>query len=129
MHTVILDSAYRREQARRLLEAAPTGAVMTIAPPTRTIDQNARFWAMLSEVSRAKPRGMKHTPETWKALFMHALGHATRFEMGLNGEPFPVGFRSSRLTKAQMSDLMEFIASWCAENGVILSDGASHEPA
>ncbi len=120
--TLILDSHYRRDQARRLVDAAPVGAVLTIAPPKRSTDQNARFWAMLSDISRAKPDGRMHTPETWKALFLHAMGHASRFEMGLNGEPFPVGFRSSQLSKAQMSDLMEFMSAWAAEKGIVFSN-------
>lgn len=124
MHTVILDSRYRRDQAHKLIDAAPVGAVMTIEPAKRTIPQNDRFWAMLSDVSRAMPQGRKHTPEVWKCLFLHAMGHSTRFEMGLNGEPFPVGFRSSKLSKAQMGELMEFIAAWGAENGVTFSDEA-----
>ena len=122
--TVVIDSQYRRDLAQRLVAAAPVGAVMTISPAKRTADQNARFWSMLSDISRAKPEGRVHTPEAWKALFMHALGHSVRFEMGLNGEPFPVGFRSSRLTKAQMSDLMEFMSAWAAERGVIFSNEA-----
>lgn len=119
--TVILDSRYRRDQAHRLIDAAPVGAVMTIAPAKRSTDQNSRMWAMLSDISRAKPDGRMHTPETWKALFLHAMGHASRFEMGLNGEPFPVGMRSSVLSKSQMSDLMEFIAAWGSERGVAWS--------
>lgn len=122
--TVVIDSQYRRDLAHKLVAAAPVGAVMTISPAKRTTDQNARFWAMLSDISRAKPEGRVHTPEAWKALFMHALGHSVRFEMGLNGEPFPVGFRSSQLTKSQMSDLMEFMSSWAAERGVIFSNEA-----
>jgi hypothetical protein len=122
--TVVIDSQYRRDLAHRLVAAAPVGAVMTISPAKRSSDQNARFWAMLSDISRAKPEGRVHTPEAWKALFMHALGHSVRFEMGLNGEPFPVGFRSSQLTKAQMSDLMEFMSAWAAERGVIFSNEA-----
>lgn len=122
MQTLILDSNYRRSQAHRLVDAAPINAVLTIAPPKRTVPQNSRFWAMLSDVSRAKPEGRTHTPETWRDLFMHAMGHSVRFEMGLNGEPFPAGFRSSKLTKGQMGDLMEFIAAWGSERGVIFSD-------
>lgn len=120
--TEILDSPYRRNRAHRLIDAAPMGAVMTISLPKRTTDQNARFWAMLSDISRAKPDGRSHTPETWRDLFMHAMGHAVRFEMGLNGEPFPAGFRSSRLSKSQMSDLMEFMSAWAAEKGITLHD-------
>lgn len=122
--TVVIDSQYRRDLAHKLVAAAPVGAVMTVSPAKRSTDQNARFWAMLSDIARAKPEGRVHTPEAWKALFMHALGHSVRFEMGLNGEPFPVGFRSSKLTKGQMSDLMEFMSAWAAERGVIFSNEA-----
>lgn len=122
--TVVIDSQYRRDLAHKLVAAAPVGAVMTISPAKRSTDQNSRFWAMLSDIARAKPEGRVHTPEAWKALFMHALGHSVRFEMGLNGEPFPVGFRSSKLTKGQMSDLMEFMSAWAAERGVIFSNEA-----
>ena len=118
MHTVILDSRYRREQAHKLIDAAPVGAVMTVAPPKRTIPQNARFYAMLSDVSRAMPGGRKLTPDLWKAVFMNACGFAVQFETGLSGEPFPVGFKSSRLSKKQMGELMDFIEAWGAENGV-----------
>lgn len=121
-HTVILDSRYRRDQAHKLIDAAPLFSVVTVSPPKRTVPQNARFWAMLSDVSRAKPDGRIHTPEAWRDLFMHAMGHSVRFEMGLNGEPFPAGFRSSKLSKEQMGDLMEFIAAWGAERGVMFHE-------
>lgn len=120
--TVPLDSEYWRKKAIRLVEVAPLGHVVTVSPPKRSTDQNSRFWAMLSDISRAKPDGRTHTPETWRDLFMHAMGHATRFEMGLNGEPFPIGFRSSRLSKSQMSDMMEFMSAWAAEKGIVLHD-------
>ena len=123
--TVILDSRYRREQAHKLVDAAPVGAVMTIAMPKRSTDQNALLWTLLGFISRAKPGGRKHTPETWKALFMHAMGHQSRFEMGLNGEPFPAGFRSSQLTRAQMADLITFIMAWGAEQGVQFDEVAA----
>jgi hypothetical protein len=120
--TVILRGDVQRHLAKRLIDAAPADAVVNIKAASRTLDQNARFWALLSDVSRAKPDGRMHTPEVWKNLFLHALGHATQFEMGLDGQPFPVGFRSSRLTKAQMSDLMEFISAWGSERGVRWSE-------
>ena len=123
--TVIIDSRYRREQAHRLVDAAPVGAVMSIAMPKRSAEQNSKLWAALSDISRAMPGGRKHTPETWKALFMHAMGHQSRFEMGLNGEPFPAGFRSSQLSKAQMSEMIEFILAWGAEHGVTFGGEAA----
>lgn len=120
--TIVLGSNRERSIAHELVERAPHNAVLTIKAATRTLDQNSLLWALLSEVSRAKPDGRMHTPEVWKNLFMHACGHAVQFELGLNGQPFPTGFRSSRLTKQQMGDLIDFIHSWCAEKGVLLSD-------
>lgn len=118
MQTIILHSDSQKRMAHKLVDVAPAGAVLTIREAKRTLDQNAKFHAMLSDVSRAKPEGRRHTPEVWKALVMHACGHAVQFEMGLNGQPFPIGFRSSRLTKAEMSDLIEWIYSYGAEHGV-----------
>lgn len=120
--TVILRGVSQRGLAHKLIDAAPVGAVVTVKEATRNADQNARMWAMLSDISRAKPDGRKHPPETWKALFMHSLGYETRFEMGLNGEPFPVGFRSSRLTVRQMADLITFIAEYGDRHGVHWSE-------
>jgi hypothetical protein len=77
---------------------------------------------MLTDVSRAKPNGRKATPEVWKCLFMQALGHESRFEMGLDDKPFPIGFRSSRLNKREMSDLTSFIDAWGTQNGVTWSE-------
>jgi hypothetical protein len=122
---VILDCEYRRAHAHRLIDAAPAGAVMTITLPKRTNDQNSLMWTLLSLISAAKPEGRQWPPETWKAAFMHSLGHQVRFAEGLNGSgPFPLGFRSSRLTKAQMSDLIECIHEYAARHGVQLGETA-----
>lgn len=120
--TVILRGQTQRDFAKAMIDRAPADAVVNIREATRTLDQNARLWAMLSDVSRAKPEGRCHTTETWKALFMHACGHQVQFEMGLNGEPFPTGFRSSKLTKDQMSDLIECIFEYGARHGVRWSE-------
>lgn len=119
---VILSSLAARANARKLIDAAPHGAVVRIKAAHRTTEQSDKMWAMIGDVSRAKPEGRTHSPDTWKALFMSACGHAVQFENGLNGQPFPVGFRSSRLTKQQMSDLIECIAEYGARHGVVFQD-------
>ena len=92
---------------------------MTISAPRRTLDQSAKMWAMLSDISRAKPEGRSITPDVWKSLFLHSLDHATRFEMALDGRGMvPVGFRTSRLSKDQMSELIEVIAEYGARHNV-----------
>lgn len=112
----------QRELAKSLIDKAPDNSVVKISPEKRSDDQNAKMWAMLSDVSRSKPEGRRHIPEVWKCLFMQACGHEVTFEHGLDGRPFPLGFHSSKLTKAQMSDLIEFIYSYGAKHGVRWSD-------
>ena len=114
--TVIIRGS--RTAAHKLVDAAPLGAIMNIRPATRSNEQNSMLWSLLSAVSRAKPDGREHTPDVWKCLFMQACGHAVQFEIGLDGAPFPLGFRSSRLTKDQCGDLIEFILQYCAEKQI-----------
>lgn len=121
--TVILNGRYACIKAHNLIDVAPFGAVMKISLPKRTNAQNDKMWAMISDVSQAKPEGRCHTAEVWKSLFMQACGHAVQFENGLDGTPFPVGFRSSRLTKDQMSEMIEFIYSYGARHGVKFTTG------
>ena len=116
--TIILRGDVQRQLAKRLIDAAPVDAVVNVREAKRTIDQNAKLWAMLSDVSRAKPDGRCHTTEVWKCLFMQACGHEVQFLMGLDGNPFPSGFKSSRLSVRQMCELIDFIDAWGSERGV-----------
>jgi len=121
--TVILRSPASRDGAKRLVDLAPHGAVLNIRPATRTSDQNAKLWAMLSDLARAKPEGRDYPTDVWKALAMAMCGHKVRFEPALDGNGVvPIGFRSSRLTKEEMSDLIEAIYAYGAEHGVQWSD-------
>ena len=117
--TIILHPG-NRQYALRTVSEAPDGYVVTIAEPKRTLDQNALLWALLTELSVQKVAGREATPAAWKLLVMHACGHACQFEIGLNGRPFPVGFKSSKLTKRQMADLIDWIYAYASEQGVAL---------
>jgi hypothetical protein len=120
--TVILRGQPQRELAKRLIDKAPQDAVVKVSLPNRTDDQNAKMWAMLSDISRAAPEDRHHIPELWKCIFMAALGHEVMFTMGLNNQPFPVGFKTSRLSKAQMSDMIEFIYAYGSQHNVKWSE-------
>lgn len=121
--TVILCGASQRAFAKQLIDRAPVNGVVTIREATRSTEQNARMWAMLSDVSRAKPEGRHWTPETWKCAFMHYLGHQVKFCEGLDGSgPFPLGFRSSRLSVSQMADLITCIQEYGDRHGVRWTD-------
>jgi hypothetical protein len=123
-HKVILSSEFYRSRARHLIDKAPAGYVMTLDEPKRTLDQNNKLWAMLTDISVAMPLGRRHTPDDWKAIFMNACGWECQFVEGLDGRPFPKGFRSSHLTKSQMGDLINFIQAFGDEHGVRWSEEA-----
>lgn len=111
-----------RQKAHRVVDAAPDGSVMQVRPPRRTLPQNDKMHAMLSEISVAMPEGRRMTPDEWKCAFMAACGWECQFIEGLNGRPLPIGYRSSKMSKAQMSDLIEYIQAYAAEQGVRLTD-------
>lgn len=121
MHRIILSNPLHRAHAHRLIDAAPDRAIMQIESPKRTIPQNDLLWARLSEIAAQKPGGRSWSPELWKAAFMSAFGMECQMIEGLLGEPLPVGFRSSRLSREQMSLMIDFIDTWAAQNGVTLS--------
>jgi hypothetical protein len=120
--TVILSTPANKERFKRMVDAAPWDVVGNIRTATRTGEQNDKMWAMLSDISRAKPLGRRHTPDDWKAIFMNACGWEVQFIEGLDGRPFPQGFRSSRMTVKQMSDLIEYMTAFGAEHGVEWSE-------
>jgi hypothetical protein len=112
MHKAVLTNEFSRERFKRIVDKAPAGYVAEVREPKRTLDQNDKMWAMLTDISVAMPLGRRHTPDDWKAIFMNA------FVEGLDGRPFPKGFRSSHLTKSQMGDLISFMRAFGDENGV-----------
>jgi hypothetical protein len=69
-HRAILTNAFSRERFKRIIDQAPAGYVAEVKEPTRTLDQNNKLWAMLTDVSVAMPLGRRHTPDDWKAIFM-----------------------------------------------------------
>ena len=109
--------------AHRLIESAPEGSVLEVKPPRRTLDQNKLLHTLITRVMAAKPDGRIYPIEVWKVLFLAEAGHPVRFERALDGEGMvPVGFRTSRLSKAECSDLIECVYAYAAKHGVKMED-------
>ncbi len=117
--TLILSGQHQRDLAKRLIDVAPPHAVMNVREATRTLAQNDMMWSVLGELARAKPDGRNLPTHKWKALAMDAAGKKPDWERSLDGESMVcVGYKSSRLTKAEMSDVIEAIFSYGASHGV-----------
>lgn len=102
--------------------------VLTIKPATRSGEQNRKLHAMLGEIAAQKEwAGAKRDSETWKRLltaaWTRARGEPTEFLPALDGVGVDIVFRrTSSLTRGEMSELIEFVLCWCAENGIALRD-------
>jgi hypothetical protein len=119
---IILRSEASRDLACSFVLRAPAGYVCEVREPKRTGEQNDKMWAMLTDLSVAKPEGRRLIPEDWKVLMMHACGWECQFLEGLDGRPFPKGFSSSQLTKSQMASLITFIQEYGDRHGVRWTD-------
>lgn len=122
MHKVVLSSRFTRARAHALIDKAPDGFVMSLAEPRRTLSQSDKMWAMLTDISVSMPGGRRMIPEDWKVVMMAACGWEVQFLEGLDGRPFPSGFRSSQMTKIQMASLIDFMQAWGDENNVRWTD-------
>jgi hypothetical protein len=113
----------QRAYAKAQIDKAPDGHVVTIKAPTRNLEQNAKLWALIEDVRKAEPMGRKHTKDEWKAIFMASCGWEVQFLAGLDHVGyFPVGFRSSNMTVAQMATLIAFIQAWGDEQGIVFTE-------
>jgi hypothetical protein len=114
-----------RKRAVEWVAKAPQETVIEFRRARRTTEQNDRMWAMLTDIAEQKTLHDNHyKPDQWKVIFMQALGHEMGIAPTLDGSTwFPLGYSSSKLTKEEMSNLIDFMHAWGAENGVAFNDG------
>ena len=121
---LILANQAVRQRAITWIKNVPDGTRVEFKEPKRTLPQNDRMWAMLTEISnKALLGGNKYTADEWKCIFLDALGQEMTFLPKLYGQGFlPIGQRSSELSVREMSNLMELMTAWCVQNGITLSE-------
>lgn len=118
---VIRTDADRKRVATWAQNVQP-GSRVEFKAPRRSLDQNSRLWAMLTEVAHQVDwYGQKLTPEDWKDVFTAALRRA-RVVPGIDGGFVPLGMRTSDMSKGEMSALFELIEAFGAERGVRFGD-------
>lgn len=121
---VVLASLAGRQKVAKWAMTAPVNTRVDFKAPKRSLPQNDRFWAMLTDVATQKEHaGRRYTPDQWKVLFLHAIGREVQFLPSLDNATFiPWGQSSSDLSVGEMKELMDFMEAWGAENGVVFHD-------
>jgi len=88
----------------------------------RSLDQNAKMWAMLTDVSdQMKWHGQQLTKEDWKNMFTASLKGQTAVP-GIDGGFVVLGARTSDMSTSDISDLIEIMNAFAAENEVVWTD-------
>jgi len=118
-----------RQRVAQIVMTAEKDTRVDIKGPKRTLDQNSRMWAMLTDIAEQKVHcGRKYTTDQWKCLMLHGCGREIQFIPSLDNSTFiPWGQSSSDLSKAEMAELIEFMLAWGAQNGVVFHDRGEPE--
>ncbi len=123
MRMFVLSHAEARRRAAQAVAEAPEGYAVRISEQTRTSAQNARLWAALHDISeQVEWHGRRLSAEDWKHVFTASLRKLSVVP-NLDGTGFvALGLSTSRMGKRELSDLLELIAAFGAERGVVFGD-------
>ena len=124
--TLILSDGLSRQKAADWIDRAPKGTRVTFNASKRSVPQNDRMWAMLTEIAtQLKWHGMTLKADQWKIIFMDGLNQEVQPVPNLNNNGFVnLGRSSSSLSKEEMSDLMELMAAFGAKHDVKFQEAA-----
>jgi len=102
--------------------------VICIQEMTRTLEQNSRLWATLTDISKqVNWHGLKLKPEEWKHVFSATL-KGQKSVPNLDGTGFIIlGQSTSKMSKRELSDLLELAYSFGAEKRVIWSENTKSD--
>lgn len=120
---------YNAQQAHTLMQStvwpaikehlmAGTRLTIEVKKSTRSIEQNSRLWAMLTDVSKQVDwYGRKLSPEEWKHVFTAALKKQDVVP-GIDGGFVVMALSTSKMTKGEMTELQDLIEAFGAQQGV-----------
>ena len=115
-----------RDKAIDWIRRAPAETRVEFKGPKRTIPQNDRMWAMLTELStQLLWHGQRLSTEDWKQVMLASLKREIRIVPTIHGDGFvQLGRSSSDLSKDEMTDLMTIIEAFAARYGVKFKEPA-----
>jgi hypothetical protein len=123
-----------------LVATSPVGHVVTIAPPSRSLDQNAIFHAIVDDFAKAIPEyaGVPMDQESWKSVLIISHAIATMEQPDRHHNQLPVKLRlvpdlegqglvqvreaSSRMSKARATSLIDYCIAEATKRGVPLRE-------
>lgn len=117
-----------RQRVMRMISSVPDGYFVTVSEPTRSHEQNALLHKLCSDTAKQAPwAGKLRTTVDWKRLFVDGYMRVEQ-QGGLPLVPsldyagvVPLGEPTRAMGIKRMSDLIDYVNCWCAENSIQLS--------
>lgn len=127
---IIVSKDADREQAAEWARKSPAGTRITFQRSKRTLPQNDKLWACLTDVSaQVDWYGQKLAPADWKDVFTASLRKA-RVVPGIDPGSFVLlGLHTSDMDKEELSSLIDLIICFGTERGVVFHDMTASEAA
>jgi len=123
----VLTTREKRQGLARIVAELPKFSRIEIKGPKRTLPQNDKMWAMLTEFAdQATWAGKKRSTADWKDLLTAAVkvaGGGVEVVPGLEGGIMVLGLHTSDLSAAEMGDLISYMESKGLELGVEFDSG------
>ena len=123
---LVLHNDAMRAKAIDWIRRAPRETRVTFQGPKRSLPQNDRMWAMLTDLSQQLLwHGQRLSTEDWKQVMLASLKQEMRIVPNIHGDGFvQLGRSSSDLSKDEMADLMTIIEAFAARYGVKMKEPA-----
>jgi len=113
-----------RKNALEAVKTAPEGYIVEVKLPTRSLEQNALLHSIMQAISKkVEWAGSYREVDTWKRLltagWLRARGEPIEILPSIDNHGVDIVFRhTSTLTIAEMSEFLEYVMAWAAEQGV-----------
>lgn len=126
--TFILANDRVRAAAEEALRNAPADFSVTLAPRTRSNDQNAMFHAICDDIAKSGHlfAGKPRSASVWKVLLISghaaATGDGNEVVPGLEGEFVNIRESSARMSVKRAKSLIDYTLAYCDMNGIELRE-------
>lgn len=123
IETIWLRTDADRQQIRMAIAGLPLadgkGYKITVKEvDRRTLDQNAKLWAMLTDISKqVEWHGNWLTPDEWKTVLTAGLKRS-KVVPGIEGGFVVIGSSTSQMTRREFGELIDLIDAFGAEHNV-----------
>ena len=114
-------TAYNREIAHQMIDAAPDGHVVEVKPAKRSLEANKYYWAVLNDISEQVVHGKAYEPSIWHIYFKQLFLPDMVRELP-DGSISVSPPSSAQINQKDFSEYVEKVVRWALEHEVKLSE-------